>query len=183
LYPTTGYDASITSKSAAEFLGGNSNFQKLELTGSYHRPLLDSLFTHLSLRYGGIFSKSPTSENLPFNERFFLGGENTLRGYIQGEASPVSQDGQLTGAETYGLINVELEQRIFSILAVVAFWDGLAQMEILSSDSDIEFLNSVGIGLRFRTPIGPIRLEYGHNLNPRPTDPDGTLHFSVGFPF
>ena len=46
-----------------------------------------------------------------------------------------------------------------------------------------EALFSVGGGLRWRTIIGPVRLEYGHNLNPRPRDPSGTLQFSLGFPF
>ena len=42
---------------------------------------------------------------------------------------------------------------------------------------------SVGGGLRWKTIIGPIRVEYGYNLNPRPKDPTGTLLFSLGFPF
>jgi len=183
LYPTTGYDASLSSKSAAEFLGGNSNFQKFELAASYHRYLFSALYLHSSLRYGGIFSQSPSSENLPFNERFFQGGENSIRGYTQGEASPITPDGQLTGAETFVLVNLELEQRLFSNIALILFWDGLAQRESQEFNSDIEYLQSIGVGLRLRTPIGPVRLEYGHNLNPRPSDPDGTLHFSVGFPF
>jgi outer membrane translocation and assembly module TamA len=41
----------------------------------------------------------------------------------------------------------------------------------------------VGGGLRWRTIIGPVRLEYGYNLNPRPKDPTGTLQVSLGFPF
>ncbi|HVR36150.1 MAG TPA: BamA/TamA family outer membrane protein, partial [Methylomirabilota bacterium] len=40
-----------------------------------------------------------------------------------------------------------------------------------------------GGGVRWKTIIGPARLEYGHNLNPRRHDPSGTLHFSIGFPF
>ena len=39
------------------------------------------------------------------------------------------------------------------------------------------------LGVRYQTLIGPVRVEYGHNLNPRPFDPDGTLLFSIGFPF
>ena len=42
---------------------------------------------------------------------------------------------------------------------------------------------SLGAGVRYQSLIGPIRLEYGHNLNPRPKDPRGTLLFSLGFPF
>ncbi|MEX0332827.1 MAG: outer membrane protein assembly factor [Puniceicoccaceae bacterium] len=183
LYPTQGYDLSLESKSAFEALGGNANFQKLELTGSYHRPLWKALYLHLSLRYGGIYTRSPVADNLPFNERFFLGGENTVRGYQQGEASPRSPEGQLIGAEAYLLANVELEQRLFTNISVVAFWDGLAQSVERENIPDSEYLHSIGIGLRLRTPVGPIRLEYGHNLDPRPGDPEGTLHIAVGFPF
>ncbi|HZL43220.1 MAG TPA: BamA/TamA family outer membrane protein [Verrucomicrobiae bacterium] len=41
----------------------------------------------------------------------------------------------------------------------------------------------MGGGLRWRTIVGPVRLEYGYNLSRRPGDPSGTLHFSLGFPF
>ena len=44
-------------------------------------------------------------------------------------------------------------------------------------------LFSVGGGIRWKSLIGPVRLEYGYNLNPRPKDPLGTLQFSIGFPF
>jgi outer membrane translocation and assembly module TamA len=46
-----------------------------------------------------------------------------------------------------------------------------------------EKLYAVGLGVRYQTIIGPVRAEYGHNLNPRPLDPAGTLLFSIGFPF
>jgi outer membrane translocation and assembly module TamA len=183
LYPTSGYDITVESKSALEALGGNSNFQKLELSGSYHKNIWNASYLHLSLRYGGIFSRSPASENLPFNERFFLGGENSIRGYQHGEASPIGPTGQLIGAEAYALVNVELEQRLFSNLSLVTFWDGLGQSVEQETVPESEFLHSIGIGLRLRTPVGPVRLEYGYNLNPRPGDPDGTLHIAVGYPF
>ena len=183
LYPTSGYDLTFESKTAAEALGGNANFQKVELSSSYHRYLARALYLHLSVRYGGIFSRQPASQNLPFNERFFLGGENSIRGYQQGQASPIGPSGNLIGAEAYALANVELEQRLFSNLSIVAFWDGLAQSVDQEHIPDNEYLHSVGLGLRLRTPVGPIRLEYGHNLNPRPRDPEGTLHIAVGYPF
>jgi outer membrane translocation and assembly module TamA len=46
-----------------------------------------------------------------------------------------------------------------------------------------EELYSAGLGVRYNTVIGPVRLEYGHNLNPRPFDPSGTVLFSIGYPF
>jgi outer membrane protein insertion porin family len=46
-----------------------------------------------------------------------------------------------------------------------------------------EIVLSAGAGIRFRSPAGPVRLEYGYNLNRRKGDDAGTLHFSIGYPF
>jgi outer membrane translocation and assembly module TamA len=46
-----------------------------------------------------------------------------------------------------------------------------------------EILYAAGLGIRYQTLIVPVRLEYGRNINPRPGDPSGTLHFSIGYPF
>jgi len=183
LYPSSGYDFNIRSKTAAQALGGQAKFEKLEMGTTYHRYIGKALYLHLSLRYGCILSEDPPGDYLPFTERFFLGGETTVRGYKRGEASPVDADGLAVGAESYALANIELEQRILSSLSVVLFWDGLAQDTVMDGFPSEEYLNSLGLGLRLRTPVGPVRLEYGYNLNPRPEDPDGTLHLSVGYPF
>jgi outer membrane translocation and assembly module TamA len=76
-----------------------------------------------------------------------------------------------------------LEQAVSKQLSVVGFFDaGLTAALIENYPFDLE-LYSIGLGLRYNTVIGPVRLEYGYNLNPRPLDPTGTLHFSIGFPF
>ncbi|MGC9452611.1 MAG: BamA/TamA family outer membrane protein [Oceanipulchritudo sp.] len=98
----------------------------------------------------------------PSLQRTFLhGGDGTIRGYTQGEATPVDPAGQPTGAEFYLLANIELEQRILQNLSVVAFWDGLAQSGDIEKIPDKVKLHSIGTGLRLRSPVGPIRLEYG----------------------
>ncbi len=92
-------------------------------------------------------------------------------------------DGKLIGAESYLLGTVELEQALTRWLSLVAFSDNLGATRRFSQYPFDETLYSVGGGLRFRTIVGPIRLEYGHNLNRRTGDPSGTVHFSLGFPF
>jgi outer membrane protein assembly factor BamA len=181
--PVRGYDLNLSLKTASEYFGGTANFRRLEAGTSYHKYLGTALYLHMSFRYGTIFSRSPTSVNLPFNERFFPGGENTVRGYQRGEASPITAEGEEIGAESFVLGNVELEQRVLRNFSVVLFWDGIGISEEQEAWPRDDFLQSVGIGLRWRTAVGPIRLEYGHNLDPRVGDPDGTLHFSVGYPF
>jgi len=87
------------------------------------------------------------------------------------------------GAETYTSANVEFEQGITPKWSVVAFIDGVEFAERLDHYPGDTQLFSAGGGLRWKTIIGPVRLEYGYNLNPRPRDPVGTLQFSLGFPF
>jgi outer membrane protein assembly factor BamA len=181
--PVRGYDLNMSVKTATDLLGGEANFQRLEAGTSYHRYLGTALYMHVSFRYGTIFSRSPTSVNLPFNERFFPGGENTVRGYQRGEASPITLEGEEIGAESYALGNLELEQRVLRNFSVIVFWDGIGISEEQAAWPRDDFLQSVGIGLRWRTAVGPVRLEYGHNIDPRVGDPDGTLHFAVGYPF
>ena len=66
---------------------------------------------------------------------------------------------------------------------MVVFGDALGTAVSLKDYPYSEKLYSVGLGFRYQTIIGPVRVEYGRNLNPRPLDPAGTLLFSIGFPF
>lgn len=182
LAPDSGWNVYSEFKVANRWLGGNVDFPKWELGGSYHFALTESTIVHLGLRGGAIYSAGDAGQNIPFNERFFLGGENSVRGYREGEAAPLDADGDQVGAETYALLNLELEQRIYSKFSTVLFLD-TAHHARDGFGGETELLRSLGLGLRYQTAIGPVRLEYGHNLNPREHDPDGTFHLSIGFPF
>ena len=61
--------------------------------------------------------------------------------------------------------------------------DGVGTAVSLRDFPFSERLYSVGLGVRYQTLIGPVRLEYGRNVNPRPADPSGTLQISIGYPF
>ncbi len=181
--PTSGYHLYARTKTASELLGGNVDFQKLEFGGSIHFAITGSTIAHLGLAHGVLFSNGESVDNIPFNERFFPGGENSVRGYREGGASPLDSSGDEVGAESYVRGNVEIEQRLLQRLSAVAFFDWTTVSRDGWIDDDGEFLYSVGLGLRYQTVVGPVRLEYGHNPDPRDDDPDGTVHFSIGFPF
>ena len=183
LAPSAGYNLFTSFEVASEWLGGSVDFQKIEAGGSYHFALGESTLAHIGLRGGVIFSSGSAEENIPFNERFFPGGENSVRGYREGGAAPLDEVGDEVGAEMFLLANFELEQRLLPKFSIVCFFDavGLARDGFSGNEQDV--LTSVGLGLRYQTVVGPLRLEYGHNLNPREEDPDGILHLSVGFPF
>ncbi len=183
LYPRRGYNAFLNFEEADPAIGGDVQYQRFQLLASYHHLITDSLWVNLGFGHGADFTEGNAQTELPFNRRFFPGGENSIRGYREGEASPRNAQGQFIGAECYMLGSVELEQALTPLFSVVGFSDNLGFAEHISHYPFDTGLFSVGGGIRLKTPIGPLRLEYGHNLNPRPGDPPGTLLLSVGAPF
>ena len=126
---------------------------------------------------------SDTDRTLPVNKRFFPGGDNSIRGYQRGEAAPRAADGSFIGAKAFALLNFELERAVTPSWSVVAFVDILGTAVALRDLPFEERLYSAGLGVRYNTLIGPVRLEYGRNINRRANDPSGTWHLSIGYPF
>jgi outer membrane translocation and assembly module TamA len=170
-------------ETATEYLGGDANYERVEIAPSWHLRLGGGRFLGLGLTHGVAVSFGTAADNLPFVRRFFPGGENSIRGYQEGEASPRDATGQIVGAETFTLATVELEQALTPKWSLVFFSDSLGFARRIENYPFDTGLYSVGGGVRWRTLIGPVRLEYGYNLNPRPHDPVGTLQFSLGYPF
>jgi outer membrane protein insertion porin family len=184
LRPRHGFRWFTQLEAASRQLGGEADYQRLEAGGAFHTSWGKTRWIHLGLSHGVITTQGAENDRLlPVNKRFFPGGDSSIRGYQLGEAAPRGADGRFIGAKTYLLFNAELEQALTSTWSVVLFGDALgiaAQLEQYPFDEE---LYTAGLGVRYQTLIGPVRLEYGRNLNPRVDDPRGTLHFSVGFPF
>ena len=183
LAPQKGYHIFAHVESAAKYLGGDSVYQRIEVGGSWRRELYDGGFLHLGLAHGLILAPEDRARLLPFNKRFFPGGENSIRGYQVSEASPVDAQGSRIGAESFWLTQVELEQALTPSWSVVTFQDTLGIATDYRDYPSTETLYTLGLGIRWKTIVGPVRLEYGHNLNPRDRDPQGTFLFSIGSPF
>jgi outer membrane protein assembly complex protein YaeT len=183
LYPHSGYKVFSNIESATEYLGGDVNYERVDIATSYHQPLGGGRWLHLGLSHGAAIPQGSSSNNLPFTRRFFPGGENSIRGYQEGRASPRDTLGNFVGAETYLLGSVEFEQALTPKWSLVLFSDSLGEAQRIQHYPLDTVLYSVGAGFNWRTVIGPVRLEYGYNLNPRHADPSGTVNFSFGFPF
>ncbi len=180
--PRSGYQFMANLESALPEFGGDSKYLRPELRGSYHFALKKGRFLHFGARYTAIVD--PTDEDLiPFNKRIFSGGQDSVRGYQRGEASPLNADGEVIGAASALVWMLEFEQLLTTTWSVVGFVDGVGQTTVVNDLLWDEVLWSAGLGIRWNSFIGPVRLEYGYNLTPREHDPTGTLHFSVGFPF
>jgi outer membrane protein assembly complex protein YaeT len=181
--PRRGYRWFAKAELASRGLGGDSDYQRLEMGVAYHTSWGQRRWIHLGLTHGVITTFGTTDATLPVNKRFFPGGDNSIRGYQKGEAAPRDVDGQFLGAKSYILLNTELEQELTSNWSLVLFLDALGSAAQLRDYPSAAQLYTVGLGLRYQTLIGPVRLEYGHNLNPRSDDPRGTWHLSIGYPF
>jgi outer membrane protein assembly complex protein YaeT len=183
LRPRRGYRWFTQIELAARSLGGTAEYQRLELGAAYHTPWGEGHWIHVGVTHGVITTLGTTDATLPVNKRFFPGGDNSIRGYQNGEAAPRAANGQFVGAKSYVLLNFELEQALTPNWSMVAFVDALGTAAQLKDYPFGERLYTAGLGVRYQTLIGPIRVEYGHNLNPRPGDPRGTWQISIGYPF
>lgn len=184
LRPRRGYRWFGQVELAARQLGGEVDYQRAELGGSYHTSWGRGRWVHTGITHGVVLTEGASNDaDLPVNKRFYPGGDSSLRGFQDGEAAPRGADGAFIGAKSYLLFNIEVEQALTRTWSAVVFFDALGEAARLADYPFDETLYSAGVGLRYQTLIGPVRLEYGRNLNPRPDDPSGTVHLSVGFPF
>jgi outer membrane protein insertion porin family len=184
LRPRHGYHWSSQLEAADPKLGGSATYQRLEFAGAYHTGWGEGRWWHLGLSHGVITTFGGDSDaSLPVNKRFYPGGDNSIRGYQRGEAAPRDAAGRFVGAKSFIIGNLELEQALTPNWSLVAFGDALGSAVSLRDYPFSERLYSVGLGVRYQTLIGPVRLEYGRNINPRPDDPPGTWQFSIGYPF
>lgn len=178
--PRRGYRWAVQTETALPELGGDARYERVELSCSWHRSLGAERWLHAGVSHGFV---AGGKDQVPVNKLFFPGGGSSIRGYPEGEATQRDGSGLFVGVRSAWLVNLEFEQLITGSWTLVLFGDVLGTAVDMSAWPSDEVLSSVGAGVRFQSPIGPLRIEYGRNLNRREGDPVGTLHFSIGFPF
>ena len=124
------------------------------------------------------------STKIPTQERIFLGGTNTVRGFKTFTLSPVDEAGNRIGGNKAIYFNTELLFPIYEALGAkgLLFIDAgnvFAEDERFS----LSLRPTAGAGLRVATPFGLVRVEYGFNLDQRPGEPSGAAHLTVGSVF
>ncbi len=170
---------------SAEFAGGpigDKNFYKLELRSGWYFPGLAQGHVLEVIGTAGV-ADSLDSSDVPFYERFYLGGVNSLRGYRYRGISP-REPGfrEPIGGNTSWFGSLEYSIPIVERVRVAAFYD---IGNVLADPYDFSFNNfsdDYGIGLRLILPIGPLRLDYGIPLHrEKGTSGAGKFQFSVGY--
>lgn len=187
LDPSAGHFIGLDNQLSLGVLGGDT-FGKTYLQASLYRRLGPRTVVAVAGRggVGGLLRDSKLS--LPLAERFFAGGDYSLRGYRLDTAGPralsTTGDRRLpTGGNALVLASAELRFDIGHRFAVAAFTDA-GNVYRLVRDVDLgDLLYSAGAGLRYLSPIGPLRLDWGYKLNRRPEEKPYAFHVTIGHAF
>ncbi|MBL8862412.1 MAG: BamA/TamA family outer membrane protein [Planctomycetes bacterium] len=168
---------------SSALLGSELDYTRLRVEHARFVPLAAGTTLALSARIGWITPMGGTDE-IPIQERFFNGGENTVRSYRESELGPRDANGEPIGGEAYTVATVELRRALGRRFQAALFVDaGTVELrhEDLLDFTDPGF--GVGAGLRYLLPIGPVRLDGAVNPDPEPYESRGAVHLSVGFSF
>jgi len=196
LEPKKGMLAGLTLKIASPILLSETHFAKMTVYASLFHQLHKRVVLGLSGR-GGVAYGFGTTTELPLVERFFLGGRSSVRGYDQDMLGPKGSDGNPTGGNAFISGNIELRTDVGRSISIVPFFD-FGNVWVKASDfapGDLKY--TTGIGLRYATPVGPLRVDYGYKLKreeicvdrkaPKPQrcglENPGAIHFSIGHAF
>jgi outer membrane protein insertion porin family len=178
-------------------LSGSRNTYTVAFAGlggnvAFFRNVFDSQWFFQTGEYSTIrlrgkvgYITSLFNKELPLFQRFYIGGLDTIRGVGYGKAGPLdATTGEARGGEKYAVANVEY---IFPIIMEykfkgVVFVDaGRAWDKGEAWGSDLRYTS--GFGIRWHSPFGPIRVEYGFNLNKKPGESAGKVEFGMGSAF
>ncbi len=179
-------------------LGSSVSFAKLTAQAAYYRPTFHNIVWANSVRIG--LAQPYSGSRVPLSEAFFTGGGNTLRGFPLDGAGPQRQvqicsSGSSTncsyiqvpsGGNEQLIINTEarIPLPIKKGLGMVVFYDGGNVFPRVGfHDFASLYTNNVGLGLRYATPVGPVRIDLGHNLNPVPGVKSTQYFVSIGQAF
>ncbi|MCF8057190.1 MAG: outer membrane protein assembly factor BamA [Desulfocapsa sp.] len=181
---SSGSENAITIKYAGGPLGGDAEFTRLEAHTSWYYPLPWTTVFHFKLAGGQVWEN--VTGQLPVYERFYLGGINTIRGFEYASASPIDPEtGDRIGGDKMWYTNFEYVFPIAPEAGIrgVVFFDAgkvFADGEEWNVDS---YNKAAGIELRWLSPMGPLRLVWGYNLDPEPDVDQSVWDFSVGGSF
>ena len=180
--PRHGILCGLTLKPASYLLLSQTDFVKLSGYFNVYQALTKRFTAALSLR-GGVAEGMAHTNDLPITERFFLGGRTTVRGYSQDSVGPKGRDGTPTGGDAFLMGNAEMRTDVAGGVGLVTFvdagnvWRKYTDYEI----SDMRYTS--GLGVRYNTAVGPLRVDYGFKLDRLPGESAGELHFSIGHAF
>lgn len=172
LRPDKGSNLEIALRGAADSLGSDTSFVQLHFEGRWIWSVgrAGRILTRSEL--GGTLEDG--FRNLPPSVRFFAGGDNSVRGYDFETLGPVNDDGEVIGGPRIFTASLEYEYSLGERWSVATFLDAGNAFE----SSDLDMHSGVGIGTRWQSPLGPVRLDIAKPLDG--LDRDLRVHIRLG---
>jgi outer membrane protein insertion porin family len=187
-----GFQIAFHTEQAGRIVPGTFNYYALSADGRHYLPIgSEKIVLASRLQVGNIRPTGLDQFNVPLSKKYFLGGATSVRGWGRYEISPLSGSGLPIGGDSMLAFTEELRAVISGNFGGVLFLDG-GNVWAGSFDQRLNDLRyAIGPGLRYQTPIGPIRFDFGYQLNPIPGllvngDPQTRrwrVHFSIGQAF
>lgn len=176
--PTKGARHSISLQNAGGILGGDNYFVKGLVETSWFFPL--PLKTVLNLRGKVGFVEPYGGREIPIYEKLYVGGLHTVRGFEYGMAGPYDENKEPLGAKKMVSFQSELIFPLSSEIGLKAaiFWDVGKGFDRFSDITPLK--TGVGAGIRWFSPFGPIHIDLGFNLNPKPGEKTKVFDFTAG---
>jgi outer membrane protein insertion porin family len=177
LDPSEGSTSSVSVEYAG--LGGTEDFLKYKASSRHYFPLFwDTVFS-INGEIG--YLQETKGDDLPIDEKFFLGGLNTIRGFKHREVGPRDPEyDDYYGGTKEAFFNFEF---IFPIIKDMGM-KGLLFFDTGNAWDEEEYFSemrySVGAGIRWMSPMGPLRIEWGYNLDPEEYEDQSEFEFSFG---
>lgn len=182
--PDAGTYAEVGTIVSAKPLGAEVEFVELRASlSAYYSP---DPWLVITTQVGATTREPLDGGSLPIGERLFLGGEDSVRSFTKDDLGPRDADGTPTGGLTRAVANLELRLRPFErhrAFEIATFYDiGMVDEEAWRISGPPG--QAIGAGLRYRTPVGPIRVDYGYNPgDDLGADDRWAIHVAVGFAF
>ena len=184
-----GYQIAFHAEQAGRLLPGTFKYYSLGADARHYLPMGDEITLASRFEVGNIRPLAGETE-LPFSKRYFLGGSTSVRGWGLYEISPLAS-GLPIGGDSMMAFTEELRSHLVGNLGGVVFLDAGNVWADSFGQTFTDLRYAIGSGLRYKTPIGPIRFDYGYQLNPEPGllvngEPQTRrwrVHFSIGQAF
>jgi translocation and assembly module TamA len=188
LDPTEGASFHLSCIPSWQFLSPQFAYSINTLTSTFYKPLTEDK-NHVfaaKFMFGSIIGAG--KHDIPPPERFYAGSQNTIRGYRYLTVSPLEwrqdHDYKPIGGRSMFIYSLELRSRITKNFGLVGFWDIGNVYSNAFPDFKQRLLQSTGLGIRYYTPVGPLRLDIAVPLNRRKhIDNSVEIYFSIGQSF
>ncbi len=173
LRPAHGYRLGLELSGANDSLGSDTTFVQVDATAKWIHSFANQSRVLIRGRLG--FTSERNFEELPPSVRFFAGGDNSIRGYKFESLGPADEDGEVIGGDRIAVASVEYD------FPLSASWSGAAFVDSGNAftGSDFEAKTGAGFGLRWQSPVGPIRFDIAWPVGDA-LEKDPRLHVSLG---